>query len=265
MSGPTAQQISEGHGSFVAAFFAMQQDLPEVKKTSEADAGARGIMHYANLKTVTDAVYPVLAKYGFIWSCQPTVVSDKPVLRYELTHISHTEDDPQQRTGFYPIFGDNKPQEFGAAITYGRRYALCAVVGLTPDIEADAEGKAPGRTVSRKTSAKAEPADPDAVSRGAGTFQANCASCHGIVGRGGGPVVAPGLVTLAAGNGGRFPAQYVVGVVEGHGRNPAFSAVMPEFGGSGMGTGPVVDVPGVDRPVSAPLADLLAYLGSIQD
>jgi len=163
MSGPTAQQISEGHGSFVAAFFAMQQDLPEVKKTSEADAGARGIMHYANLKTVTDAVYPVLAKYGFIWSCQPTVVSDKPVLRYELTHISHTEDDPQQRTGFYPIFGDNKPQAFGAAITYGRRYALCAVVGLTPDNEADAEGKAPGRTVSRKTSAKAEPADPDAV------------------------------------------------------------------------------------------------------
>lgn len=151
--------------SFVAAFFAMQQELPEIKKESKADAGARGTMYYANLKTVTDAMKPLLAKYGFIWSCQPTVVNDKPVLRYELTHVSHTADDPQQRTGFYPIFGDNKPQAFGAAITYGRRYALCAVVGLTPDNETDAEGKAPGRVVSRKTPAKvaAEPTDPDAV------------------------------------------------------------------------------------------------------
>lgn len=107
--------------------------------------------------------------------------------------------------------------------------------------------------------------DPDAVSRGASIYQANCASCHGIAGGGGGPVVAPSLVTLADANGGRFPAQYVVGVVEGHGRNPEFSVVMPEFGGSGMGTGPVVDVAGVDRPVSAPLADLLAYLATIQD
>lgn len=109
------------------------------------------------------------------------------------------------------------------------------------------------------------PGEPDAVGRGKTAFQSNCATCHGIAGRGGGPVSAPSLVTLAAGNGGRFPAQYVVDVVEGHGRNPELSAVMPEFGGSGMGTGPVVGVVGVERPVSAPLADLLGYLATIQD
>lgn len=152
------------HSSFVAAFFAMQQELPEVKKTSEADAGNRGIMHYANLKTVTDAVYPVLAKFGFMWSCQPDIDDSKPVLRYELTHISHTPDNPQQRTGTYPIYGDNKPQALGAAITYARRYALCAVVGLTPDKEDEGEGKPAGRVVSRKPKAEPKPApDPDAV------------------------------------------------------------------------------------------------------
>jgi hypothetical protein len=168
MSEPTAQRISEGRGSFVAAFFAMQQELPEVKKTSEADAGNRGIMHYANLKTVTDAVYPVLAKFGFMWSCQPDIDDSKPVLRYELTHISHTVDNPQQRTGTYPIFGDNKPQALGAAITYARRYALCAVVGLTPDKEDEGEGKALSpATIKRRAAAtknEAAPApDPDAV------------------------------------------------------------------------------------------------------
>jgi hypothetical protein len=150
--------------SFVAAFFAMQQELPEVKKTSKAEIPNQKVREYADLKTVTDAVYPVLAKFGFIWSCQPTVVADKPVMRYELTHISHTADDPQQRTGYYPIFGDNKPQEFGKAITYGRRYALCAVVGLTPDKE-DSEGKpVTAAAMRRKPAAKtAEPVDPDAV------------------------------------------------------------------------------------------------------
>jgi hypothetical protein len=152
--------------SFVAAFFAMQQELPEVKKTSKAEIPNQKVREYADLKTVTDAVYPVLARFGFMWSCQPTVVNDKPMMRYELTHISHTTDDPQQRTGLYPIFGDNKPQAFGAAITYARRYALCAVVGLTPDKEDEGEGKAPGKVVAgRKPAAKKEQPtpDPDAV------------------------------------------------------------------------------------------------------
>jgi hypothetical protein len=153
------------YGSFVAAFFAMQQELPEIAKDSKADAGPRGIMHYANLKTVTDAAYPLLAKFGFMWSTQPTVDDSKPVLRYELTHISHTADNPQQRTGLYPIFGDNKPQALGAAITYARRYALCAVLGLTPDKEEDAEGKpVAGKVVTRKPKAEPKPpADPDQV------------------------------------------------------------------------------------------------------
>jgi ERF superfamily len=161
MSEPIAE---ERRNSFVGAFFALQRELPEIKKESTADAGTRGIMHYANLKTVSDAAWPLLEKYGFIWSCQPTTVNDKPMMRYELTHLSHTEESPQQRTGLYPIFGDNKPQAFGAAITYARRYALCAVLGLTPDNEQDAEGPKSGRVVSRKAPAKAtEPADPDQV------------------------------------------------------------------------------------------------------
>ena len=150
--------------SFVAAFFAMQQELPEIKKESVAEIPNRAPTYYANLKTVSDAIRPVLVKFGFIWITRPTLEDGKPVLAWELTHVSHTPDNPQQRTGLYPIFGDNKPQALGAATTYARRYAVCAVVGLTPDNEQDAEGKAPGRTVSRKPkTAPAEAPDPDTV------------------------------------------------------------------------------------------------------
>jgi hypothetical protein len=154
-------------GSFVAAFFAMQQELPAVEKSDVAEIPNRAPTYYANLKTVTDAIYPVLARFGFLWSTQPDLDEGKPVLRYELTHISHTAGDPQQRIGLYPIYGDNKPQAIGAAITYARRYALCAVVGLTPDKEEDAEGKplSPTTIKRRAAAAKAakEPVDPETV------------------------------------------------------------------------------------------------------
>lgn len=103
----------------------------------------------------------------------------------------------------------------------------------------------------------------DAAS-GALAFQANCAGCHGSAGQGGAYPGAPALTGLSAANGGVFPAAHVLGVLDGHGRNAKFSAAMPEFDGSGMGAGPVVDVAGVDRPVPARAAGLLAYLQSIQ-
>lgn len=163
---PVSRPTVAEYPSFVAAFFALQRELPDIRKDSKAEIPNRPTTHYANLKTVSDAVLPLFAKFGFIWSCQPTVDDGKPVLRYELTHISHTADNPQQRAGLYPIFGDNKPQALGAAITYARRYALGAVIGLTPENEEDAEGGKPGagRTVSRKAPANAAAtADPDQV------------------------------------------------------------------------------------------------------
>lgn len=154
------------HGSFLEAFYAIQGELPDIRKDSVADRGNAGRTLYANLKTVTDAVLPLLQEHGLIWSTQPTMLGDKPVLRYELTHLTHTEHNPQQRGGNYPIFGDNKPTSFGAAITYGRRYALCAILGLTPDNEEDAEGATPGAarkvTAPRKRPA-APTTDPDMV------------------------------------------------------------------------------------------------------
>lgn len=153
--------------SFVAAFFAMQQELPEITKDSVAEIPNRAPTHYANLKTISDAIRPVLVKFGFIWVTKPDVYEGKPVLNWELTHISHGgPDNPQQRNGTYLISGDMAPQKLGAAITYARRYALCAVVGLTPDNEADAEGNPVGKVVGRKPRTPAKttaPADPDAV------------------------------------------------------------------------------------------------------
>lgn len=52
-------------------------------------------------------------------------------------------------------------------------------------------------------------------------FQANCAGCHGVDGKGGGPYVdlikksPPDLTTIAKRNGGVFPLQRVYSVIDG--------------------------------------------------
>jgi mono/diheme cytochrome c family protein len=58
-------------------------------------------------------------------------------------------------------------------------------------------------------------------------FLRACASCHGVDGRGHGPVAAelrvapPDLTTLAARAGGRFPRAHVIGVLSGEVALPA--------------------------------------------
>jgi hypothetical protein len=55
-------------------------------------------------------------------------VDGKLVLIYELLHVSG-----QSREGVYPLPERGTPQEIGGAITYARRYCLCAVTGVAPD------------------------------------------------------------------------------------------------------------------------------------
>ncbi len=73
---------------------------------------------------------------------------------------------------------------------------------------------------------------------GAKVFQNYCASCHGMDGRGKGPVASalrdevPDLTTLARRNGGKFPAERVKETIAGGGKSIAAhgSKEMPIWG-----------------------------------
>jgi mono/diheme cytochrome c family protein len=81
------------------------------------------------------------------------------------------------------------------------------------------------------------PGTAHAESSGAYAFRTHCASCHGVDGKGDGPVTdslryrPPDLTLIAQRNGGRFPAEKVTRIVDG--RNPVKghgSAEMPIWG-----------------------------------
>lgn len=114
-----------------------QADLPEIVKTETAEVKDNQGRHlysynYADLARVSKIVLPRLAKFGLSFSAKPTLNPEgKFVLAYVLRHTSGEEDE-----GTYPLTGST-PQMLGGAITYARRYALCAVTGVAPEADDD--------------------------------------------------------------------------------------------------------------------------------
>jgi len=86
-------------------------------------------------------------------------------------------------------------------------------------------------------------------------FIQDCATCHGNDAKGTGPLlqsvglVAPDLTQISARNGGVFPRQQVMAIIDGLNRDPHFSQAMPEFGAEDLGEAVIVDyLEGIQTP-----------------
>jgi len=123
--------------AFAESLLAVQASLPHFEKGATAKVptkdGGSYSYDYADLTTITDAALPVLNKHGFTFICKPHLREDGNfVLRYVLLHeAGHSE------SGDYPLGNGGTAQQIGSAITYGRRYSLCAVTGIAPSGEDD--------------------------------------------------------------------------------------------------------------------------------
>lgn len=126
-------------GLLAQALVALQLDLPTIAKTETAKVTSEKGSYsysYAGLATVASAIYPKLAQHSLSFTSFPTLnEAGRFVLRYTLMHASGAS-----RSGDFPLANDFKtPQAMGSAITYARRYALCAVTGVAPE---DDDGQA---------------------------------------------------------------------------------------------------------------------------
>jgi hypothetical protein len=105
----------------------LQAELPKVGKNATAQYGK-----YADLADVSAVVLPLLGKYGLAFMAKPTMDGGSFGLAYSLVHTSGERED-----GFYPLPVNGNSQQLGSAITYARRYSLCAVTGVAPDEDDD--------------------------------------------------------------------------------------------------------------------------------
>jgi hypothetical protein len=123
---PAASGIDE-------AISRLQAAMPEVKKERTADVttntGRNYQYEYADLYDVSNAIFPMLHLHGLAYITRPTINErDRLVLHYRLTHWPSKE----SIQGELPLVEAKTPQGMGAAISYARRQALCAVTGLAP-------------------------------------------------------------------------------------------------------------------------------------
>ncbi|MBD2531922.1 ERF family protein [Nostoc flagelliforme FACHB-838] len=99
---------------------------------------------YATLDAVLDAVTPALGKHGLVIIQTTEICEGKTVLR---THIFH--ESGESITSTYPLPEISDSQKLGAALTYARRYAVCAILSVTADEDDDAEGAATPKKIEQ--------------------------------------------------------------------------------------------------------------------
>jgi hypothetical protein len=141
----------------------VQSQLPRIVKDRTAEVPTKtGGMYsysYADLAAVSAEILPLLGRCGLAWVTRPTTVEGRFVLTYHLLHVSGEVID-----GEFPLPPPSTPQAMGSAITYARRYTLCAVTGVAADTDDDdaahATNQARGRqTVSRPQRQSERPQD----------------------------------------------------------------------------------------------------------
>ena len=116
----------------IAAALAKAQG--EVKNPSFNRVNPHFKSKYADLGEVLSAVRPALSKNGISIMQMTDVTETGIVLHTRLTHSSG-----QWIEGVYPVSPMGTHQQMGAALTYAKRQALSAIVGVAGEDDTDGE------------------------------------------------------------------------------------------------------------------------------
>lgn len=122
---------------FSAAFAKMQSELPEIEHDKAINHNGKRISTYAKFETINETVKPILKKYGFGVSFR----TEQTENRVTVTGILSHEAGHHEKTSItLPLdLGGAKTavQAVGSAISYGKRYVLCALLNISTRGEDD--------------------------------------------------------------------------------------------------------------------------------
>lgn len=135
--------------NLIAALAKVQGSLPSIHKDATGNFGK-----YVTLDAIHEPVLPLLSANGLAWVTMPTYDDNgEPILEYKLMHTSGEKLEGRMRM----YVSQPNSQQAGSAITYAKRQAICAVVGVTADEDDDGEA---AKTAPAKPYAKAVPSTP---------------------------------------------------------------------------------------------------------
>ena len=157
---------SEETGELYAALAAAQGKFPAINKGKtakiEKKAGGHFTYNYSDLADVVKAAAPILSENGIAviqvvgWDGQMDILT---------TRVGHKSG--QWFEGTMRLFASTTPQGQGSSVTYARRYAYCAAVGIVSEEDDDgqgAESEVKGQRTTRRSAPQSNPAQATAVS-----------------------------------------------------------------------------------------------------
>ena len=158
----TLRDVATGPTSIAEALAAAQLEITDPAKDA---VNPHFKSRYADLATVLKTVRPVLAKHG-IALVQTTRVEDDG----RLILVTRLLWGDEEIVGYYPVQPTKAdPQGYGSAMTYARRYALQAIVGVAADDDDDGNA------------ASVAPSKPSAPARDeVADFIARCKACENV-------------------------------------------------------------------------------------
>jgi hypothetical protein len=133
---PSTASAAQPAGSpLTAALVAFHQDVATIHETSTAQYGA-----YADLSTVLSAILPALSKHGIRISQSFQPWGDDGSGMLLLTSLKHVSG--EEEVSRLPLVRANSSRgnavhDWGGAVTYQRRYAILAMLGLAAGIKDD--------------------------------------------------------------------------------------------------------------------------------
>lgn len=127
------------------ALLAFSTEAPKLRKDA---TNPHYRSKYTPLDTIVEQVGPLLQKHQLIWTTLPVNGESGPALLYRLAHVPTGE----TLDGTMPLLlGKADSQGLGSAITYARRYSLCAVLNLVADEDDDGNAARPAGASSAAT------------------------------------------------------------------------------------------------------------------
>ena len=128
------------------ALIGFHKAVDKIEKNARANYGK-----FADLANVLSTVTPALHANGL--AITQTFLEDSLV-----TTLHHISGETLNSTvKLYIQDGRNITQEWGKAVTYQRRYAICSILGIVADMDTDAEAEAPASV--KTTLAQTKPAN----------------------------------------------------------------------------------------------------------
>lgn len=109
-----------------------------VKKKGKSKAGNEFeySYKYADLSNVIESIRHVLFKHGLAFTQLPMLSEERFTLLTKIIHCSGEE-----LVSHWPLSMMQDPQDMGAQLTYVKRYALCAALGIAADEDVDGKIK----------------------------------------------------------------------------------------------------------------------------